>query len=153
MTTLEPTAVADLVRNTLAAHKSLFLATAGSTGPWVGGVYFAERGEFTLDLVLEDRGRTLAAIRENPVVSVVVSTGSPMQPFLQAQAFAEVVGGDIGGDEDARVRELLVAKVPEAAAFLGAPVTAVRLTVPKWRATDIANGVLPGVELPGPRMP
>ncbi len=149
MTTLEPTAVADLVRNTLAAHKSLFLATSGSTGPWVGGVYFAERGEFTLDLVLEDRGRTLAAIRENPVVSVVVSTGSPMRPFLQAQAFAEVVGGD----EDARVRELLVAKVPEAAAFLGAPVTAVRLTVPKWRATDIANGVLPGVELPGPRLP
>ncbi|WP_233223792.1 pyridoxamine 5'-phosphate oxidase family protein [Amycolatopsis sp. CA-128772] len=149
MTTLEPAAVADLVRNTLAAHKSLFLATSGSTGPWVGGVYFAERGEFTLDLVLEDRGRTLAAIRENPVVSVVVSTGSPMQPFLQAQAFAELVGGD----EDARVRELLVAKVPEAAAFLGAPVTAVRLTVPKWRATDIVNGLLPGVELPGPRLP
>jgi hypothetical protein len=149
VTTLEPTAVADLVRNTLAAHKSLFLATSGSTGPWVGGVYFAEGGEFTLNLVLEDRGRTLAAIRENPVVSVVVSTGSPMQPFLQAQAFAEV----LGGDDDARVRELLVAKVPEAAAFLGAPVTAVRLTVPKWRATDIANGVLPGVELPGPRNP
>ena len=149
MTTLEPTAVADLVRNTLAAHKSLFLATSGSTGPWVGGVYFAESGEFTLNLVLEDRGRTLAAIRENPVVSVVVSTGSPMQPFLQAQAFAEI----IGGDEDARVRELLVTKVPEAAAFLAAPVTAVRLAVRKWRATDIANGLLPGVELPGPRNP
>ena len=149
MTTLEPTAVADLVRNTLAAHKSLFLATSGSTGPWVGGVYFAESGEFTLNLVLEDRGRTLAAIRENPVVSVVVSTGSPMQPFLQAQAFAEV----LGGDADARVRELLVAKVPEAAPFLAAPVTAVRLAVPKWRATDIANGLLPGVELPGPRNP
>ena len=149
MTTLEPTAVADLVRNTLAAHKSLFLATSGSTGPWVGGVYFAESGEFTLNLVLEDRGRTLAAIRENPVVSLVVSSGSPMQPFLQAQAFAEI----IGGDEDARVRELLVTKVPEAAAFLAAPVTAVRLAVRKWRATDIANGLLPGVELPGPRNP
>ncbi|MDX3190613.1 pyridoxamine 5'-phosphate oxidase family protein [Streptomyces sp. MN03-5084-2B] len=148
MTTLEQAAVADLVRNTLSAHKSLFLATSGSTGPWVGGVYFAESGEFTLNLVLEDRGRTLAAIRENPVVSVVVSTGSPMQPFLQAQAFAEVVG-----DEDAQVRELLVTKVPEAAPFLAAPVTAVRLSVQKWRATDIANGVLPGVELPGPRLP
>ncbi|WP_410607832.1 pyridoxamine 5'-phosphate oxidase family protein [Amycolatopsis sp. lyj-109] len=149
MTTLEPTAVADLVRSTLAAHQSLFLATSGSTGPWVGGVYFAESGEFTLNLVLEDRGRTLAAIRENPVVSVVVSTGSPMQPFLQAQAFAEV----LGGDDDARVRELLVTKVPEAAPFLAAPVTAVRLAVRKWRATDIANGLLPGVELPGPRNP
>ncbi|WP_370970794.1 pyridoxamine 5'-phosphate oxidase family protein [Amycolatopsis sp. cg9] len=149
MTTLEPTAIADLVRSTLSAHKSLFLATSGSSGPWVGGVYFAESGEFTLNLVLEDRGRTLAAIRENPVVSVVVSTGSPMQPFLQAQALAEVVGAD----EDARVRELLVGKVPEAAPFLSAPVTAVRLTVRNWRATDIANGLLPGVELPGPRQP
>lgn len=151
MTTLEQAAVADLVRNTLAAHKSLFLATSGSTGPWVGGVYFAESGEFTLNLVLEDRGRTLAAIRENPVVSVVVSTGSPMQPFLQAQAqaLAEVVGAE----EGARVRDLLVAKVPEAAPFLSAPVTAVRLTVRKWRATDIANGLLPGVELPAPRLP
>ncbi|GHG27523.1 MULTISPECIES: pyridoxamine 5'-phosphate oxidase family protein [Amycolatopsis] len=149
MTTLEPAAVADLVRNTLAAHKSLFLATAGSTGPWVGGVYFAESGEFTLNLVLEDRGRTLAAIRENPVVSVVVSTGSPMQPFLQAQALAEI----LGRDEDARARELLVTKVPEAAPFLAAPVTAVRLSIRKWRATDIANGVLPGAELPSPRLP
>ncbi|MFJ7210003.1 pyridoxamine 5'-phosphate oxidase family protein [Amycolatopsis sp. NPDC098790] len=149
MTTLEQAAVADLVRSTLSAHKSLFLATSGSTGPWVGGVYFAETGEFTLNLVLEDRGRTLAAIRENPVVSVVVSTGSPMQPFLQAQALAEVVGAE----EDAKVRELLVAKVPEAAPFLSQPVTAVRLTVRKWRATDIANGLLPGVELPAPRLP
>ncbi|WP_410639249.1 pyridoxamine 5'-phosphate oxidase family protein [Amycolatopsis sp. lyj-346] len=149
MTTLEPAAVADLVRNTLAAHKSLFLATSGSTGPWVGGVYFAESDEFTLNLVLEDRGRTLTAIRENPLVSVVVSTGSPMQPFLQAQAVAEI----LTADEDARVRELLVGKVPEAAPFLAAPVTAVRLTVPKWRATDVANGLLPGVELPGPRRP
>ena len=151
MTTVEPTAgvVADLVRGTLAAHKSLFLATSGSDGPWVGGVYFAETGEFTLNLVLEDRGRTLAAVRENPVVSVVVSTGSPMQPFLQAQALAEVVPPE----DDARVRALLVEKVPEAAPFLSAPVTAVRLTVRAWRATDIPNGWLPGRELPGPRHP
>jgi hypothetical protein len=149
VTTLEPSAVADLVRSTLAAHKSLFLATSGSTGPWVGGVYFAESGEFTLNLVVEDRGRTLAAIRENPLVSVVVSTGSPMEPFLQAQASAEI----LGGDDDAGVRELLVAKVPEAAPFLAAPVTAVRLAVPKWRATDIANGWLPGRELADPRLP
>jgi hypothetical protein len=66
VTTLEPAAVADLVRSTLSAHQSMFLATSGSAGPWVGGVYFAESGEFTLNLVLEDRGRTLAAIRENP---------------------------------------------------------------------------------------
>jgi hypothetical protein len=148
MTTVEPTAiaVADLVRNTLATHKSLFLATSGSDGSWVGGVYFAESDPFTLNLVLERRGRTLAAIQENPVVSLVVSTGSPMQPFLQAQALAEIVAGE----RDTRVRELLVAKVPEAAPFLDAPVAAVRLSVRGWRATDIANGWLPGRDLPAP---
>jgi hypothetical protein len=151
MTTVEPTAtaVADLVRSTLATHKSLFLATSGSDGPWVGGVYFAEDDPFTLNVVLERRGRTLAAIRENPVVSLVVSTGSPMQPFLQARALAEVVESE----EDTRVRETLVAKVPEAAPFLDAPIVAVRLSVRGWRATDIANGWLPGRDLPGPRHP
>jgi len=151
MTAVEPMAgdVADLVRNTLSAHKSMFLATSGSDGPWVGGVYFAETGPFTLNLVLENRGRTLAAVREHPVVSVVVSTGSPMQPFLQAQALAEVVPPD----DEALVRSILVAKVPEAAPLLDAPVTAIRLSVRKWRATDIPNGWLPGRELPGPRTP
>ncbi|MGW4483488.1 hypothetical protein ACWEOE_06580 [Amycolatopsis sp. NPDC004368] len=49
MTTVEPAteAVGDLVRVTLSAHKSMFLATAGSAGPWAGGVYFAESDPFT----------------------------------------------------------------------------------------------------------
>lgn len=132
-----------LVLDTLAAHKSLYLATAGSAGPWVNGVYFAETGPFDLSLVLEQRGRTLAAIRENPQVAVVVSTGSPGDPFLQAQAGVEVVEGA----DDEEVRRVLLAKVPEVEPFLAAPIVAVRLSVPVWRATDIPNGVFPGREL------
>jgi len=132
-----------VVRATLAAHKSMYLATASSAGPWVNGVYFAETGTFSISLVLEQRGRTLAAIRENPEVAIVVSTGSPGDPFLQARATAEVVGG---ADDD-EVRRVLLAKVPEAEPFLAAPIVAVRLTVPVWRATDLANGWLPGREL------
>jgi uncharacterized protein YhbP (UPF0306 family) len=140
--TIEPSLsdVESAVRDTLAAHKSMYLATSGSDGPWVGGVYFAEADPSTLVLVLEERGRTLAAVRANPEVAVVVSTGSPMNPFLQARASAEVVEGD----EDARVREVLVAKVPEAAPFLATPVKAVRLTVTSWRVTDLVKGWLPG---------
>jgi nitroimidazol reductase NimA-like FMN-containing flavoprotein (pyridoxamine 5'-phosphate oxidase superfamily) len=134
-TTEEHTAVAALLHSTLAAHKSMFLATAGSDGSWVSGVYFAEDGPHTLVLVLEERGRTLKAIKENPEVALVVSTGSPMEPFLQARATAEVVDGA----EDEAVRELL-----EAAPFLATPVRAVKLTVPRWRVTDIPNGWLPG---------
>ncbi|MCG8923194.1 pyridoxamine 5'-phosphate oxidase family protein [Lentzea sp. CC55] len=141
MTTTEQRgAVEALLHRTLAAHKSMFLATAGSDGSWVSGVYFAERGPHELVLVLEERGRTLKAIRENPEVSLVVSTGSPMEPFLQARGTAVVVGGA----EDELVRQALVAKVPEAGPFLATPVRAVRVAVPRWRVTDIPNGWLPG---------
>ena len=69
----------------------------------MSGVFFAETGLFELVLVLEERGPTLLAIKENP----------------------------------------------EAAAFLGAPIRAVKLTVGEWRVTDIPNGWLPGKELSG----
>ncbi|WP_447006966.1 pyridoxamine 5'-phosphate oxidase family protein [Saccharothrix isguenensis] len=143
------TEVEELVRATLAEHPSLFLATAGSAGPWANGVFFAETDLFTLNLVLEQRGRTLTAIRENPVVAVVVSTGSPQDPFLQAQADVEVVSGE----DDAEVRRVLVEKVPDAAAFMGAPIVAARLHVRSWRATDVPHGWLPGKNLPNPAAP
>ncbi|MFD1150063.1 pyridoxamine 5'-phosphate oxidase family protein [Saccharothrix hoggarensis] len=148
MTTAAATEVEELVRATLAAHPSMYLATAGSSGPWVNGVFFAETDLFTLNLVLEQRGRTLTAIRENPVVAVVVSTGSPQDPFLQAQADVEVVSGA----EDEEVRRVLVEKVPAAAAFLGAPIVAARLGVRSWRATDVPRGWLPGRQLPNPAL-
>ncbi|WP_370947809.1 pyridoxamine 5'-phosphate oxidase family protein [Amycolatopsis sp. cg5] len=145
MTTIEQdvTEVRTALRDTLAAHKSMYLATVGSNGPWVGGVYFAESDPFTLELVLEDSGRTLAAIRANPEVAVVVSTGTPAEPFLQARATAEV----IEGDEDSMIRARLQAKVPEVAPFLGFPIKTVRLTVSSWRVTDLVKGWLPGKEI------
>lgn len=135
-----------LVRDTLAAHSSLFLATAGEAGPWVNGVYFAEDGLFTLSIVLESGGRTIAAVRSQPRVAVIVSTGSPGDPFLQATADARELAGPAGQ----RARDRLVTKVPQAAPFLAAPVEAVHLSVTTWRVTDIPNGWIPGVELPNP---
>ncbi|WNV84371.1 pyridoxamine 5'-phosphate oxidase family protein [Umezawaea sp. Da 62-37] len=144
MTIVETTSeVEAVVRDTLAVHQSFFLATSGSAGPWVNGAYFAETGLFTLSLVLEQRGRSLAAIRDNPVVSVIISTGSPTEPFLQAQATARIVE-DAEADE---VRRVLLAKVPQVEPFLGTPVAAVELRVLSWRATDIPNGWLPGRDL------
>ena len=141
MTTLEQhSAVEALLHRTLAAHKSMFLATAGSDGSWVSGVYFAEDGPHTLVLVLEERGRTLKAIRENAEVALVVSTGSPMEPFLQARGKAVVVEGI----EDDAVRQRLVTKVPEVAPFLATPIRTVKVSVPTWRVTVIPNGWLPG---------
>ncbi|RJQ74487.1 pyridoxamine 5'-phosphate oxidase family protein [Pseudonocardiaceae bacterium YIM PH 21723] len=134
------------VSELLAGHKSMYLATTGSDGPWVGGVYFAETDPFTLVLVLEERGRTLKAVRENPTVAVVVATGSPAQPWLQARAEATI----LEGEDDAEVRRVLSAKVPEVAPFLATPIRTVRLSVGQWRITDIGKGWLPGRELDRP---
>ena len=148
MTTIEQnTEIEGLLRSTLAAHSSLYLATSGDSGPWVNGVYFAETGLFTLALALEQRGRTLAAIRQVPRVAVIVATGSPGDPFLQAQATAEVVTGDAAQE----VRRVLLAKVPAVEPFLAVPIETVTLRVDKWRITDIHNGWFPGRELAAPQ--
>jgi Pyridoxamine 5'-phosphate oxidase len=148
MTALEhETEIADLLRSTLAAHSSLYLATAGDSGPWVNGVYFAETGLFTLAVALEQRGRTFTAIRQVPRVAVIVSTGSPHDPFLQAQATAEVLTGEAARE----ARRVLLAKVPAVEAFFAASIETVTLQVEKWRVTDIRNGWFPGRELPAPQ--
>jgi len=140
---MSTTDVSALARTTLAAHQSLYLATSGESGPWVNGVFFAESDLFTLVLVLERRGRTLAALRHNPVASVIVSTGSPADPFLQAMVRAEI----LDGERAQTARDLLVAKVPYVAPFLDTPIETVQLSVESWRVTDIPNGMLPGKEL------
>ncbi len=73
----------------------------------------------------------------------MVAAGTPFEPFLQAQAEAEIVTGEA----DAAVRTALLAKVPAAAPFMEAPIVAVRLHVLSWRATDVMNGWLPGKTL------
>jgi Pyridoxamine 5'-phosphate oxidase len=140
------TDVEDLLRSTLAAHSSLFLATCGDSGPWVNGVYFAETGLFTLSLALEQRGRTLASIRQASRVAVIVSTGSPGDPFLQAQATAELVTGDAAEE----VRRVLLEKVPAAEPFFATPIETVTLRVDQWRVTDMQKGWFPGRELSAP---
>ena len=139
-TEVSETAIEQVVVDRLASSHSFTVATCGPEGPWVAGAFFVESDPFTLELVLEKSGRTLRNITANPQVAVLVATGTPFEPFLQAQAEAEIVTGDA----DAAVRAALVAKVPEAAPFLQAPIQAVRLRVSSWRATDVQNGWLPG---------
>lgn len=132
-----------VVTDRLASSSSFSLATCGQDGPWVAGAFFVESDPFTLELVLEESGRTLRNLLREPRVAVVVAAGTPFEPFLQAQAEAEVVTGDA----DAAVRAALLAKVPAAAPFMDAPIVAVRLHVTSWRATDVMNGWLPGKTL------
>jgi len=142
--TEQRTQVEEKVRATLAGHSSMFLAVCSEDVPWASGAHYAETGLFSLVLVLELHGRTLTAIRANPTVGVVISTGAPLDPFLQCRASAEILSAGADADEAVRV---LVAKVPAVVPFLSTPHAAVRLTVDTWRVTDVGNGWIPGREL------
>ena len=121
----------------------MFLSTSADDQPWVAGVFFAESSSFELSLILEVNGRTLSNIRRNPSVAIVVSHGDPFAPFLQGAATAEVLDDD-GAHS---VVEALRSKSPQIEPLLGGPFVAVALRVAKWRATDVVNGWLPGIEL------
>lgn len=137
-----------VVAERLASSPAMYLATADGTTPWVGGAFFAEDGLYTLELVLERHGRTLTALRSNPVAAVVVASGTPFEPFVQGQVDAVV----LDGDEAVAARQRLIAKVPQAAGFMDAPIETVRLTVRAWRATDVLGGWLPGKTVTNPAM-
>jgi hypothetical protein len=145
MTEQDHIETAQVVTEVLAAYPHLYLATAEDGRPWVGGVYFAETSPFELVIILEAHGRTLTAIRSNPRVGMVVSSGQPHKPFLQGSATVEVLDG-AASDEAHRV---LAAKVPQIESFLQYPHEAVRLAVSLWRVTDVANGWIPGRTLSG----
>lgn len=140
----EPAEVEALVRRLLAASPTMFLSTAAGNESWGAGTFVAESGPFELGIILEQQGRTLRNIRQNPRVAMVVSSGNPFEPFLQGAADAEVIDDE---EATAAVIAALRAKAPQIEPLLGAPVVALRLHVTHWRATDVVNGWLPGKEL------
>ena len=135
------------VRSVLASRRTMFLGTAADNRPWVAGVFYAEAGLFTLALVLETHGTTLANVRANPYVAFTVSSGSAFEPFLQGDGEAVVLTGEDALDA---TKNALRAKAPEIEPLLQAPITAVSLRVRQWRATDVTIGWLPGKVLAPP---
>jgi len=146
MTTQEAqdVAVTDMVRELLATNKTMFLSTSANDHPWVAGVFFAESDVFNLTLLLETGGRTLANIRANSHVAVVVSSGSAFAGYLQGEANAVLLSGD--GELEA-TKNALRTKAPEIEPLLQYPGVAVRLSIRRWRATDVMSGWIPGKEL------
>ncbi len=141
-------AVEDKVRSVLTGRSTLFLGTAADNRPWVAGVFFAELDLFTLALVLETHGTTLANIRANPNVAFTVSSGNAFDPFLQGAGEAVVLAGE---DAIEATKNVLRTKAPEIEPLFQAPITAVSLRVRQWRATDVTIGWLPAKVLDAPR--
>ena len=138
----EPDEVHGAVTALLEEHDSLLLSSCSQDRPWGAGAYFAPLDPFRLTLILETGGTTLRNIRANPRVAVVIASGDPFRPFLQAGATATVRDDDGRQETFAALR----AAVPQIEPLLSMPVEAMELTVEKWRVTDIVNGWLPGKE-------
>lgn len=135
MSTETPSTVLDTL---LQQHAACVLATAGGAiSPWVLGVYFAHEGH-DLYLVLEQSGRTLANLRADPRVAVLISHNDATKDFVQAQAIAEILPG---ADED-RVRQRILAKLPWFATYT--PVVPVRVRLTEVSVTSLSRGWFPG---------
>ena len=133
-----PAAVLDAL---LAQHAACVLATAGGPiSPWVLGVYFAHEGN-DLYLVLEQSGRTLANLRVDPRVAVLLSDNDATKDFVQAQGVAEILPG---ADED-RVRQRILAKLPWFATYT--PIVPVRVRLSEASVTSLSRGWFPGKKL------
>jgi hypothetical protein len=98
-------------------------------------------------MVLESGGKTLSNIKANPRVALVVSSGSPFEPFLQGSADVVLIPDERKVED---VKNALRNKAPQIEPFFGAPLEAVRLSVRRWRVTDVVNGWLPGREVEAP---
>lgn len=92
----------------LSAHTTVAIASSGAKySPWILNAYFAEVGT-TLFAMLEKSGKTMANLRSNARVAIVVSVNDPTKDFLQAVATAEI----LDDRRDAEIRERLVGKIP-----------------------------------------
>lgn len=136
--TSTPANPAGVLDTLLLQHAACVLATAGGPiSPWVLGVYFAHEGS-DLYLVLEQSGRTLANLRVDPRVAVLISDNDATKDFVQAQGIAEVLPGS---DED-RVRQRILAKLPWFATYT--PIVPVRVRLLEASVTSLSRGWFPG---------
>lgn len=140
----------EALNHLLKEHTTLKLATVDAQRlPWVATAYFATDDPFTLTVLIEAGGRTLANIRDNPNVAIMVEQGDPLTLFAQADATARLVD-----ERHEEIRQAITDKVPNSAPLVALPrLIAVRLDVQSWRLTHVPAGWLPARELvrPGTR--
>ncbi|MCK6544567.1 pyridoxamine 5'-phosphate oxidase family protein [Myxococcota bacterium] len=132
--------ITDLLRK----HKTLRLATAGGVvSPWIAGAYFAERGVFTLQVILEAHGKTMKNVLADDRVAVMVADNAPYSLFAQGEGRARIVEGEAAE----KAKADLLAKNPEMAPFFSFPLVHVNLEISRWLLTDVPNGWIPAKEL------
>ena len=134
----------------LRAHRTLVLAsTGGPVSPWIAAAYFAEADPFTLQLAIETGGKTMANLRADPRIAVMVAGPHPFALFAQGEGLVTIERP--GTAAHARIRAELIAKAPEMEPFFAAPMEHLRLRLRRWLLTDVTRGWLPARERATPR--
>jgi hypothetical protein len=131
----------------LSSNATLKVATATHRGaPWVATAFFAEDGPFSLYVLLEARGRTLANLEANPRVAVMIENGDAFSLFAQGSGVPKRVE-----ERHDEIREMIAQKTPASASMVALPnLVAVRIDVEGWRLTDVSAGWIPAKELARP---
>ncbi len=125
------------VKEVLGASNAIMLATTGTDySPWILGAYYVNEG-IDIYLLVEKGGKSFANIAQNKNVAYSISQNDATKDFLQGKAVVEV----LPDDEEAKVRELLVDKMPWYQTFV--PMVPVKIVSSKIFVTSLQNGWFP----------
>lgn len=137
----EQEAIRERIEKVFAENTAIMMATTGGEySPWILGAYFATDG-LDIYLLLEKHGKTMSNLNVNKDVAFVISQNDAMKDFLQGSGTLEI----LSDDEDARVRKMIVDKMPQFQTFT--PVSPVKITVNKFFVTSLEMGWFPAKTL------
>lgn len=137
----EQEAVRERIAKIFSENTAIMVATTGGEySPWILGAYFGTDG-LDLYLLLEKHGKTISNLEINKNVAIVISQNDAMKDFLQGQGTLEI----LSDDEDARVRQMILDKLPEFQTFT--PVSPVKIHIKKFFVTSLELGWFPAKTL------
>ncbi|MFN3385333.1 MAG: pyridoxamine 5'-phosphate oxidase family protein [Candidatus Thermochlorobacter sp.] len=126
-----------VILDILRTNNAISIATTGGEySPWILGAYFAS-DDLSIYLMLEVAGKTMANLRKNPNVGILISQNDAMKDFLQAKGVAAL----LPESETERVMAMLKAKMPWYQLYT--PCVPVRLDIKKWFVSSLARQWFP----------
>jgi nitroimidazol reductase NimA-like FMN-containing flavoprotein (pyridoxamine 5'-phosphate oxidase superfamily) len=119
------------------SNNAIMLATTGTDySPWILGAYYVSEGT-DIFLLLEKGGKSFKNIMTNKNVAYSISQNDATKDFLQGKAVVNIMPDE----EEARVREMLMKKMPWYQTFV--PMVPIKIESSKIFVTSLQNGWFP----------
>jgi len=127
----------------MSSNNAIMLATTGGEfSPWILGAYFAN-DDTDIYLLLEQGGKSFGNIKINNKIAYSISQNDATKDFIQGSGEAII----LPSDEEQRVREMLVNKMPWYQTFV--PMVPIKIVSSKIFVTSLQNGWFPAKEYKG----